>query len=556
MKPSIAMIVLGVAAGCATAPDVPAVRFANAPAVRTVNDRRDVQVKPSEREFIHSLYHYDGVVQRRLTRAMELPRERRALGVNALDEVPDSTWFTNRIGARELTLDELRAGPAKVGSPEPYKPWTVRSTRVGGSERVLMITDARGRKFMLKFDRPELPEQETATHVIVGKLLWACGYNVTEDHVVYFRPGELSLTRDSVAVDVFGDKQPLDRAELDRLLAMVASERDGRIRALASLWLDGKPLGGPPAEGVREDDPNDRIPHQLRRDLRGAYPMFAWLDHVDIQEGNFLDMWIEDGGRHYVKHYLLDFGKGLGVMETTGHNPRHGHEYVVDFAEMAGSLVTAGLAERTWEDRELPGLRGVGMFGVKDYDPGEWKPDSPAYLPLLTADRVDKLWGARILIRFSREQIRAVVESARLSDPRAVEYLTDTLVARQRATARYWFERTSPLDRFEVVAGAGGPTLCFDDLMLVHGLAPGAPATRYEVTAYGADGRALAAPAATSASVTGRTCSGVVPLSGAEGGYTIVRIATTRGELRGETLVHVARDRDSGAARVIGVWRP
>ena len=31
-----------------------------------------------------------------------------------------------------------------------------------------MISDARGQKFLLKFDSPQFPEQETATHVIVG----------------------------------------------------------------------------------------------------------------------------------------------------------------------------------------------------------------------------------------------------------------------------------------------------------------------------------------------------------------------------------------------------
>src|SRR5678815_969912 len=143
---------LALAMSCASTPDLPAPRFANAAPVARVDDRRDVATKPAEREFVHDLYHYDGTVQRRFTRAMELPRAQRALGVNALDEVPDSTWFTNRIGIRDLTLDELRAGPTEIGSPEPHMPWTVRSTKTGGSEFGLMITDARGVKFMLKFD--------------------------------------------------------------------------------------------------------------------------------------------------------------------------------------------------------------------------------------------------------------------------------------------------------------------------------------------------------------------------------------------------------------------
>src|SRR5690349_4308624 len=89
---------LALAMACAASPDLPAPRFANAPAVTRVDDRRDVPTKPAEREFVHDLYHYDGTIQRRFTRALELPRGQRALGVNALDEAPDSTWFTNRIG--------------------------------------------------------------------------------------------------------------------------------------------------------------------------------------------------------------------------------------------------------------------------------------------------------------------------------------------------------------------------------------------------------------------------------------------------------------------------
>ena len=41
----------------------------------------------------------------------------RAVNVNTIDEVPDSSWFTNRIGARPITIDELRRGP--VAGPAP-----------------------------------------------------------------------------------------------------------------------------------------------------------------------------------------------------------------------------------------------------------------------------------------------------------------------------------------------------------------------------------------------------------------------------------------------------
>jgi hypothetical protein len=235
-------------------------------------------------------------------------------------------------------------------------------------------------------------------------------------------------------------------------------------------------------------------------------------------------------------------------MATTGHDPRHGHEYVVDLADMTRSLITAGAVERSWERREAPALRGVGLFEADRYDPGTWKPDSPAYVPFLTADRIDKLWGSKILMRFTREQIRAVVETARLSDPKAVDYITDTLVARQRATARYWFERTSPLDHFAV-----GPTgMCFDDLALVYDLAD--PETSYTARSFARDGRPILAPVAVGAARGGHTC---MPLAVANTSdrYTIVEIITRRTGFTGSIFVHVARDPATDSPRVIGIWR-
>ena len=42
-----------------------------------------------------------------------------ALNVNTLDEVPDSSWFTNRIGRHDMTIDEVVRGPNKVDGPAP-----------------------------------------------------------------------------------------------------------------------------------------------------------------------------------------------------------------------------------------------------------------------------------------------------------------------------------------------------------------------------------------------------------------------------------------------------
>ncbi|HEY4055316.1 MAG TPA: hypothetical protein VGM39_01865, partial [Kofleriaceae bacterium] len=72
-------------------------RFKNAPPVWRVADRTPLEKAPQERDYNRTLYHIDGYVVRRATRAMDVQTPTRAKDVNSFDEVPDSTWFTNRI---------------------------------------------------------------------------------------------------------------------------------------------------------------------------------------------------------------------------------------------------------------------------------------------------------------------------------------------------------------------------------------------------------------------------------------------------------------------------
>ena len=48
----------------------------------------------------------------------------RAQNVNTTDEVPDSSWFTNRIYTRPVSIDEITKGPNTMDGPAPG-PWTV-----------------------------------------------------------------------------------------------------------------------------------------------------------------------------------------------------------------------------------------------------------------------------------------------------------------------------------------------------------------------------------------------------------------------------------------------
>lgn len=544
--------VLFVLAACATTP-VPAARFANAPPIERVYDRHDVPQKPEKQPYTQWLNFFEGNVYGPMRRVLTLEQPLRALGVNSMDEVPDSTWFTNRIGTRTISPDDIRAAPGGVGSPEQYTPWTIHSTKVGGMSVGFIVSDTRGEKFIVKFDDRGHPETETAAQIVTGKLLWACGYNVTEDHIAYVRREDFVLAPDAISEDIFGRKRHLDTAEVDRKLALIDRATDGRYRTMASHLIDGKPLGGHPAIGTRADDPNDIIPHERRRDLRGARSIFAWLDHDDIQEGQFLDMWVKDPAdpkRHFVKHYFLDYGLSLGAMARVTNNLRRSYEYYVDPGVVLDSLTSLGFQDREWTSRESPTLRGLGVYETDAFRPGDWKPLSPAYVPFVTADRFDNYWGAKLVMRFTRDQLRAAAEGGRYSDPRVVDYLVDALVARQRATGRYWFTRTNPLENFRP---AGGDGVCFDDLLLVYGFAPPS-ATHYTLSFYDRDGRAFHTPVRLTASANGNTCARIQLASGPEG-YTILRIDTARPSFHGTTWVHLARTPQTGAPRVIGLWR-
>src|SRR5687768_14496952 len=94
--------------GCAgaRAPAAGHVRFRNQAPVWVVHDRRDVPDRPREPRFLLDFYHWDGRWYRRIDRWLQMRPPSRARNVNSLDEIPDSTWFTNRIGVRDLAPSE------------------------------------------------------------------------------------------------------------------------------------------------------------------------------------------------------------------------------------------------------------------------------------------------------------------------------------------------------------------------------------------------------------------------------------------------------------------
>ena len=91
---------------------------------------------------------------------------------------------------------------------------------------------------------------------------------------------------------------------------------------------------------MRSDDPNDIIPHEHRRELRGYRVFCAWLNHDDSRAINSLDMIEGPEGRKYIRHYMFDFGSILGSGSIIAQVPRAGNEYILEWAPALKTLFT------------------------------------------------------------------------------------------------------------------------------------------------------------------------------------------------------------------------
>jgi len=406
-----------------------------------------------------------------------------AANVNSLDEVPNSSWFTNRIGTRPMTAEEVGRGPTQGDGPDRSAPWTVTSAKTQGVTPGFNIKDARGQTYLIKFDPPCCPGMSISAGVITGKLFHSAGYNVPEDFVVSFRREDLVLGDKVRITDPDGTKRPMTIEDIDRILARVAAEPDSSYRAIASKFLSGKPVGPFHWKGRRDDDPFDTVRHDNRRELRGLRVIAAWLDHFDTKQLNTLDMYVEDGGKHHIRHYLIDFASTLGAG-ATGPFPLANYEYVFDTPAALGRATSLGFHQSAWERLQLPtGLDEVGYLESKEFNPGKWKPLDPNATFANLTDR-DGYWAAKIVSAFTDADIDAAVAGGRYKNPDAAAYVARMLRERRDKVARHWFDRVAPLDFFTMDGG----TLRLHDLAAERNVYPGTAARyRFRASAVRAD---------------------------------------------------------------------
>lgn len=377
----------------------------------------------------------------------------RAKNVNTVDEVPNSSWFTNRIGTLPLTPKDIATGPDTTAGPAAG-PWTVTSSKSDGVTPGFTIKDSTGQRWFLKFDPPGHRGMATGTEVAATKLMWALGYNVPENHVAYLHREQLVVGKEAKFTPAGGAARPMRAGDIDGLLARADREHDGSYRVVASKALQGTPVGRIRFSGVRPDDPNDLVPHEDRRELRGYRVFAAWLNHVDAKSINSLDTLVRENGRAYVKHHLLDFGSVLGSGGIGAADYWEGHQYLVDPRRAGIQMVAFGFAAPKWTHTRFYESPTIGRVDAdpSQFDPEQWKPRVPNQA-FLHARGDDTFWAARRVMAITTPMIRAAVHAGQFDDPQSEEMLVRTLVERRNAIGRAYLIAINP-----IVDPAIGPT--------------------------------------------------------------------------------------------------
>jgi hypothetical protein len=255
------------------------------------------------------------------------------------------------------------------------------------------VRDSAGQVWFVKFDPPGYPAMATGTEVVVSRLFWGLGYHVPEVHLATLALDQLTIDEQARITQPSGRKRALRMSDVRLALRRAHREADGSYRVVASKALPGRVIGGFRFYDTRSDDPNDVIPHEHRRELRGYGTFAAWLNHVDSKSINTLDTVVEQDGRQVVRHHLLDFGSAIGSAGVYPRATYEGWEYLVEGKKTLAGMPSFGFYIKDWRTIPVYEARSVGRFPIdnRQWDPEEWKARYPNSA-FRSARMDDKFW--------------------------------------------------------------------------------------------------------------------------------------------------------------------
>jgi len=370
----------------------------------------------------------------------------RAKNLNTVDEVPDGPYFVNRAGRMPLT-PALVARAANVDNgPSPGK-WTVISAKSDGVTPGFTIRDSANQMWFVKFDPPGWRAMATGSEIVAAKLFWAVGYHTAEYHIGQLVPSNLVIGK-GTRVEPPGEMpRAMNQGDIAWLLSRADRDPDGSYRVILSKAAPGPPLGRIRFHGTRADDPNDVIPHEHRRELRGYFVFAAWLNHVDAKGINSVVALITENGRKFIRNYLLDFGSALGSAAVGPREGWEGYEALVEQpGEIGKRVLSLGFKVPVWRTQDYFESPAIGRLprDHSKWDPEAWWPHiTNAAFRHMRPD--DTFWAAMKLAAISDEMIRAAVAEGKFGDAKSEAFLAQAIIERRLRILQTFLPKVNPI---------------------------------------------------------------------------------------------------------------
>jgi hypothetical protein len=326
--------------------------------------------------------------------------------------------------------------------------------------------------YLLRFDPPKYLEMSTGASMVASRIMHALGYNVVENYIVYFDRNQLRASEAGEDITSYGSRRDLTEEDIDNFLKKVARDPEKGYRAVATrvpaAW-EGL-LGPFQAFGTRSDDPNDIVPHEHRRDLRGLFVFCAWLNNAYMSALHTLDALLIENDVPYIKHYLVDFYTTLGSARDSRKKAHEGNDLLFDRGQTLKNIAGFGFYSQRWMRAKYPNYPSAGRFEYAAFDPEKWTTEYEI-APFVNRLPDDTYWAAKLVMAFTDEEIRALVSTGQYGDPDAEEWIARCLIARRNKIGRTYFKKVLPLDDFKIENGE----LKFDNLEARYGFVSAPP---------------------------------------------------------------------------------
>ncbi len=477
------------------------VRFADRPPVTRVADDKPVKM-PDKSTFINELYKADVYVRRELVNGLDPRRVPHALDVNAIDEVPRSSWFQRPRDEHAPLRDYRRDGP-----PRPPIRF-LDDPASSGTPEAVVISDARGLRYELQPDLKDRPKMRTAAAVIASRLLHAIGYRTPEVYILTLNTGE---------------------------------------RMAATRWPNGEDLGPTPIVSTRGDDPNDAIDHLDRRTLRALHVVCGWLAIKRLRPRMLRDVYVGSSPKGYVEHQLVGLDGALGVddyidaVKWANDPDRQDSNFFLRVFSMGLSPKAPSIMPQTrWPS--------VGLI-TERLLPAEHD-TSPPFEPFDRMSASDVYWATKRIAAIPHASIARAIMAARIK-AKPQNWLLQVLHMRRAAVIAYGYDRVTPLEVVTIKPPAREQPAFVElaDLAITAGVMK-ASKTSYQVRYLASDGDELGSIALPA---RGAVLSVPLPVKLRAHDYVVVQVTGKRSKTRLPRAFEVHLKPSGKTFRLLGV---